>query len=97
MYFLVLLREDFDASAIDHESFVDSLIERNLVLLGGPFVGEPYPGVTAAYVLRCADADEAAAIVATDPLVTSGTCVSTVVGWDLVGIDLAAIDPELTV
>jgi uncharacterized protein YciI len=95
VYFLVLLQESGSADDVAHEPFIDSLVERNLVLLGGDFDEEAFPGVTAAYVLRCGDLAEAEAVVATDPLVASGACEATVVGWDLVGVNLNAIDPYL--
>jgi len=81
----------------DHEPFVDSLIRRNAVLLGGPFAGEPLPDVSAAYVLRCADLAEAAALVATDPLVTAGAAIPAIAQWDLVGINPSAIDPDIEI
>ncbi|WP_324276796.1 hypothetical protein [Blastococcus brunescens] len=51
MYALVLLfqRPGFDGEPPEHEPFVDILVERGLVLLGGPVE----PGGGAAYVLRC--------------------------------------------
>ena len=80
----------------DHEPFIDSLVDRNVILLGGPFDGEPVAGISAAYVLRCRDIDEARAVVATDPLVAARAVVATVTRWDLVGINLDAIDDDLT-
>jgi hypothetical protein len=59
------------------------------VLTGGPI------GSNAAYVLRCADAAEAEALVTTDPLVTSGAATPTIAEWQLIGVDLHAIDPDL--
>jgi hypothetical protein len=67
----------------------DSLIDRRLVLLGGPL------GADAAYVLRCTDLAEAEAIVAGDPLVSSGAAVPTITEWALVGVDPRVIDPDL--
>lgn len=97
MYALVLLQETGAAvEEPDHEPFIDDLIERNMVLLGGPFDAAIVPGALAAYVLRCADRAEVDAVVATDPLVTSGAYLPAVVSWDLVGINLGAIDPGLT-
>jgi uncharacterized protein YciI len=94
VYFLVLLTDRADAPAQppDHEPFVDSLVERGLVLLGGPLE----PG-GAAYVLRCGSLAEARAVVAEDPLVTSGAVTATVAPWDLVGIDPRLVDPDLVV
>jgi hypothetical protein len=87
-YYLVWLRPT-GRPAPDHEPFVDSLIERDAILLGGPVGG------AAAYVLRCAEKAEADRIVATDPLVTSGAATATVTEWQLVGVNLRAIDPDL--
>jgi uncharacterized protein YciI len=95
VYFLVLLQDLRTDRTVDHEPFIDSLIERNLILLGGPFVDEPEAGVESAYVLRCETRAEAEAIVATDPLVSSGAVTATVSTWDLVGINTGAIDPDL--
>ena len=74
----------------DHESFTDSLIQPHAIKLVGAVEGDPLPGVNAAYLLRYASLDEAWAIVAQDPFVTSGAATAAVVG-----IDLAAIDAEL--
>jgi hypothetical protein len=93
----VLTRAADPPPTTDHESFIDSLIQRHAVQLGGAFEGDPLPGVNAAYVLRCASLDEAWAIVAQDPLVTSGAATAAVVRWNVVGIDLAAIDSELAI
>ena len=98
MYYLVKLRDapDWTSDEPDHERFVHSLVDRNVILLGGPLDGEPVGGVSAAYVLRCSDIDEARAVVATDPLVVAGAAMATVTRWDLVGINVDAIDDELT-
>ena len=96
MYALVILRETGDAvEEPEHEPFIDSLIERRMVLMGGPFDSAIVPAATAAYVLRCADRAEAEAVVATDPLVVSGAYQAVVAQWNLVGIDLGAIDAGL--
>jgi uncharacterized protein YciI len=97
-YFLVLMRDVAPGSSaeVDHEPFVDALVARNLILLGGDFVDAPSTGVTSAYVLRCADLAAAESTVAGDPLVTTGACEPVVAEWDLVGINLAAVDPDLT-
>ncbi|MCF6746342.1 hypothetical protein E9529_19105 [Blastococcus sp. KM273128] len=93
-YFLVLLTAAAGAGAprADHEAFVDSLVDRRLVLLGGP-LGED----DAAYVLRCGSPAEAQDVVAADPLVASGARTATVTRWDLVGVDLRLVDPDLVV
>lgn len=98
MYFLVLLRDAPDAptDVPDHEPFIDLLISRHAVLLGGPFEPEPVAGTSAGYVLRCSDLAEAEQIVAGDPLVSSGAYLPSIVAWDLVGIDPEAIDSDLT-
>lgn len=99
MYYLITLAEpDGKVSAeIDHESFIDSLVERQLVLLGGPLDGDRWPEATAAYVLRCASRQQADDVVATDPLVASGVATATVRHWDLAAIDPRIIDSALVV
>jgi uncharacterized protein YciI len=89
--------DDGPADMPEHEPFIDSLTSRHAVPLGGPFDETPATGVSAAYVLRCDSLADAQAVFATDPLVTSGAAVPVVVRWDLVGIDTAAIEPELAV
>ena len=98
MYVLVTLREGprFGEVDADHEPFIDSLIEHHLVLLGGDLVRAEH-GVQAAYVLHCDDLAAAEAIVARDPLVTSGEMHAELAEWQLVGIDLDAVEPNLTV
>jgi hypothetical protein len=95
VYFLVLLTErPGQAEALpEHEPFIDSLIARELVLLGGSFEGAPSVG----YVLRCASLADARAVVATDPLVSSGAFDASVAVWDLVAIDPRQVDPALVV
>jgi hypothetical protein len=97
VYVLVTLLEGpkFGEVDADHEPFIDSLVAKHLVLLGGDLVGSGQ-GVRAAYVLRCDDLATAEAIVATDPLVTSGEMRPQLAEWQLVGIDLGAIDDNLT-
>jgi hypothetical protein len=89
MHVLVLLRElpGADAAAVDHEPFVDDLINRDLVVLGGGFSTPPFPGVFAGYLLSCDSLDTAGEIIAEDPYVTSGACEAVVTEWDLVGLD----------
>lgn len=97
MYVLVTLLEGprFGEVEADHEPFIDSLIAEHRVLLGGDLV-DSEQGVRAAYVLRCDDLAAAEAIVATDPLVTSGVMRPQLAEWQLVGIDLGAADDHLT-
>jgi uncharacterized protein YciI len=93
VYVLVTLLEGprFGEVDVDHEPFIDSLVAKHLVLLGGDLV-ESGPGIRAAYVLRCDDLATAEAIVASDPLVTSGVMRSQLAEWQLVGIDLGAVN-----
>jgi hypothetical protein len=96
MHVLVLLRElpgGGDAAAVDHEPFVDDLIERDLVVLGGGFGAPPFPGVFAAYLLHCDDLAAADVIVADDPYLTGGSCEAILTEWDLVGMDPEVIRP----
>jgi uncharacterized protein YciI len=79
-----------------HVEFIDSLIERRLVFLGGDFskaVGE----IGAAYLLRCDSLETAREIAAEDPYSISGVCRQEIVEWRLVGIDPNLIDPNLVV
>jgi uncharacterized protein YciI len=99
-YVLVTLHPTRDAAQrhshqAAHERFIDSLIERHLVLLGGDFAA-PVGGADAAYLLRCADLDEAWALSREDPLVREGLFEAEAVEWRLVGIEPEAIDPDLS-
>ena len=94
-YFLVMIEEVPGHPPVDHESYIDSLVRRNLLLAGGPLLPAAGGRFAAAYVLRAADHAEATAIAATDPLYTSGAANLSVVWWDLVGINPAAVDREL--
>jgi hypothetical protein len=96
VYVLVTLLEgpQFGEVDVDHEPFIDSLIAEHLVLLGGNLV-ESEQGIRAAYVLCCDDLAAAEAIVAADPLVTSGVMRPRLDEWQLVGIDLEAVDDDL--
>jgi uncharacterized protein YciI len=95
-YVLVLLERgpnagDQELHQAAHEDFIDSLIERHAILLGGSF-GEDVGEADGAYVLRCAGVEEAQAIAAGDPLVVNGAARARCVEWDLVGIDPEAVD-----
>jgi uncharacterized protein YciI len=95
-YVLVILRRGGNADderlhAEAHVRFIDSLIERNLVLLGGGFA-EAVDDADAAYVLRCGSVEEAREIVATDPFVINDVARPEPVVWELVGINPDAID-----
>ena len=94
MYVLVLLTDRGEAPAT-HEAFVDDLVARGVLLLGGPFESPDAGGPHAAYVLRCEDEAQARALVGADPAVASGPSSADVLPWDLVGINLAAVDPSL--
>jgi uncharacterized protein YciI len=100
-YFLVALKEgpahaDEPRHADAHVEFIDSLIERRLVFLGGD-LSEPIDGIDAAYLLRCDSLEEARAIATGDPYAVHDVCEPEVVEWRLVGIDPRLIDPDLTV
>jgi uncharacterized protein YciI len=95
-YVLVILRRGANADnqqayATAHERFIDSLITRNLVLLGGGFA-ESIDDAGAAYLLRCSGVEEARQIAAADPYVDHDVVRAECVVWELVGINPAAID-----
>jgi uncharacterized protein YciI len=95
VYFLVVITDAGrpDSSMPDHEPFVDLLIERRQVLLGGRLVTQsPGSPAIAAYVLRCESLAEAERLAAADPLVEIGGASSTVTQWDLVALDLRAVE-----
>jgi uncharacterized protein YciI len=97
-YFLVLLSDQPEGGpettvALAHERFIDSLIARNAVLLGGGFE-TPMSGFYAAYVLAADDIATARAVAQDDPLVRDAGVRCAVTEWRLVGIDPAAIDPS---
>jgi hypothetical protein len=94
-YFLVLLSDSGAAVEPpdgDHERFIEELIARNLILLGGGF-GEPAAGADGAYVLATDTRGEALELAHKDPLVLSGARDCTVVEWQLVGINTGALKP----
>jgi uncharacterized protein YciI len=100
-YVLVILRAGANASeervhARAHERFISSLIEQNLVLLGGSLV-VPLGDAYAAYVLRCHDVEEARQIAAEDPFAVHDVVRPECVEWELVGINPDAIDPSVVV
>jgi uncharacterized protein YciI len=97
VYFLVLLTDagPSDASRPDHEPFVDALIERHQVLLGGRLIAGSIGGPLAAYVLRCGSLIEAERLASTDPLVSDGHAVPIVTEWELVALDLQAVEDGL--
>jgi uncharacterized protein YciI len=100
-YVLVILRDgsrgqEEHLHAAAHEQFITSLIERNLVLLGGS-LGAPLDDVYAAYVLRCGGVAEAEALAATDPFVVNDVVRPECVEWQLVGINPDAIDDDAVI
>jgi uncharacterized protein YciI len=97
VYFLVTLTNSGSsgASRPDHEPFIDSLIKRHQVLLGGRLTAPSGPTPVAAYVLRCGSLIEAEGLAAADPLVSQGAAVPTVTEWELVALDLLAVDDGL--
>jgi uncharacterized protein YciI len=95
-YVLVILRdasnaEDEQAHAPAHERFISTLIEQNLVLLGGAFA-KAVKDASAAYLLRCSGVDEARRIAAEDPFVVHDVVRPECVEWELVGINPDAIE-----
>jgi len=100
-YFLVLLSDEPDGGVEDaiaraHEGFIDVLIARTAVLLGGGFE-TPVSGFYAGYVLIADSIAAATAVAQDDPLVRDARVTCHVTEWRLVGIDTAAIDPNQTV
>ena len=98
MYVLVLLERGPNAGEEHlheeaHEAFVDYLIERHAILLGGPFA-EDVGDADGAYVLRCDGIEDARSIAAGDPLVVNGVSRAVCVEWQLVGIDAEAIEHD---
>jgi hypothetical protein len=94
-YFLVLLTDTgatIEPPDGDHERFIEELIARNLILLGGGF-GEPADAVVGAYVLSTDTREEALALARQDPLVLAGARGCDVVEWQLVGINTGALKP----
>lgn len=96
MYVLVILKDGRNADAeplhaAAHETFISSLIKRNVVLLGGAFA-DAVDDAFAAYLLRCDDVDEARRIAAEDPLAVNDVVRPMCVAWELVGVNPDAID-----
>jgi uncharacterized protein YciI len=98
-YFLVVLKagpavDEEPRHADAHVEFIDSLIERRLVFLGGDF-SEPVDEIDAAYLLRCDSIEEARALAAEDPYSIHRVYETQTVEWQLVGIDPVLIDSNL--
>ena len=98
MYVIVFLRRgdsagDEELHDAAHEAFIDSLIARHAILLGGPF-GALLEDVDGAYVLRCGSVDAAREIASGDPLVVHRVSRAECIEWQLVGIDVDAIEPK---
>ena len=88
--------EDEQVHAAAHREFINWMIRRNVVLLGGAF-GSPFDDVYAAYLLRCSGLDEAREIVADDPFVAQDVVRPQFMEWELVGINPDAIDEAAVV
>jgi uncharacterized protein YciI len=100
-YFLVVLKialavDKEPQHAAAHVEFIDSLIDRKLVFLGGD-LSKPVDGIAAAYVLSCDSIEEARAIAAEDPYSVNGVYETETVEWYLAGIDPELIDSTLVV
>jgi uncharacterized protein YciI len=96
VYVVVFLRrgenaQDEERHAAAHEAFIDSLIARHAILLGGPF-GRLLDDVDGAYVLPCRSLDDAREIASRDPLVVHRVSRAECIEWQLVGIDVDAIE-----
>ena len=97
LHVLVLFRAgpaiaERELHAHDHTAFVESLIRRNTILLGGDF-GDVFEGFHVAYLLRCESVDEARAIAADDPFFGRGVFEPVLSEWELVGVNVEAIPP----
>jgi hypothetical protein len=100
-YYLIVLRAglreaDEQEHAAAHEAFVDSLVQQNVVLLGGPF-GQPFRDAKAAYLVRCDGVDQARMLAASDPFVLRDVARPHCLEWRLVGVNPEAIDPSVVV
>ncbi len=98
-YFLVLLHPGRDRDPAEppwsaHVAFIDTLIELDVVLLGGD-LGRPVAGAEGAYLLHTSTRQEAESWAQKDPLVLHRHYVPQIVEWHLVGINLGAVDPVL--
>ena len=99
MYALVLLKPRPATRATarlddEHEAFITDLTRSNRILLGGEWTSHQ-GSVAAAYLLRVASLDEAAAVAEDDPLVRARAYEADIVQWDLVGINPEAIEADL--
>jgi uncharacterized protein YciI len=97
-YTLVLLHAgprfgDIDMYTKGHERFIDSLVRRSLILLGGAIEGSA-AFAHAAYILRSDDLEQARALAADDPFVAHDCVRVEVCKWQLVGINPDAIAPS---
>jgi len=95
---LVLLAADADHGVgqglqAEHERFIDGLIARKRIVLGGDWK-PPVAGFEAAYLLSCTTLDEARQIAASDPFVRGDAMRCEVVEWQLVGVDPDAVDRD---
>lgn len=97
MYYLVLLRPGGAQSHPElddqHEAFIDGLIRRNEILLGGNLL--PREGLSAAYLLACDSRERAEEVVRLDPYVQEGVFRPKILEWNLVAINPEAVEPSL--
>lgn len=99
VYYLVLLRPGEASSDArlnaEHEAFIDDLIRRNQILLGGNLL--PREDLPAAYLLVCDSLEQAELLVLEDPYVRDTVFRPRILEWQLVAINPEAVRPELVV
>ncbi|MFQ5920000.1 MAG: YciI family protein [Thermoplasmata archaeon] len=99
MYYLVLLQPGRASSDprlnAEHEAFIDGLIRRNQILLGGNLL--PRSDLPAGYLLVCGSREQAEELVEGDPYVRQGVFRPQILEWQLVAINPEAVDPGLVV
>jgi hypothetical protein len=76
-----------------HMAFIDSLIDRRKVVLGGAWK-PPVAGFEGAYLLSCGSLAEARAIADSDPLARAKAVRPEVIEWELVAVDPDAVDRD---
>jgi uncharacterized protein YciI len=75
----------------EHERFIDGLDQADQVVMGGALRPEA-AAFSGAYVVRCESLEEAREISESDPLVRARAIRCQVVEWELVGINVDAVD-----
>ena len=97
VYYLVLLHPGEAASDADldarHETFIDDLIRRNEILLGGNLLPREDP--PAAYLLVTDSRAQAEEVVGDDPYVRADVFRPRILEWRLVAINPEAVDERL--